>query len=161
MLHLLEKFQLFAVPDAGLFFFLSGTVYLPGESVLITDIGLSNVVDAASSLVCATSNVNTRCCGDNGNMGTGRVHAEWRFPDGNIVPSSNEFAGFTRSTYTHQLRLNHRLSGILGPTGNYTCRVPDEVDSALIHEATITVITGKCRLVMMSIIIPICLVLSS
>ena len=134
------------VPNAGLFFTLSGTVYLPRESVLITDIGAftgPTLEGAASSLVCDTRNVHTRCCRSSDNGGTTRVQAEWDFPYGNVVPANSGNTGldFTSSRFTQQLRLNHRNNALM-PTGNFTCRVPDERDSSLIHEASIALIVG-------------------
>ena len=96
-------------------------VYLPGDIVLITAIGVSGT-DADSSLMCVTSNVNTQCCrgSDGGNVG------EWYFPSGTKVPrqKSAPSADFTRSGSTHQVRLNRRNSA-MSPTGIYECRVPD------------------------------------
>ncbi len=126
----------------GLYFTLSGTVYLPGDSVLITDIGEFTFFipeGAASSLVCNTSNVNTQCCrtSDGWNVG------EWFFPNGTMVLRNrgNENLNFTRSGFTHQVRLNHRNNALM-PTGEYSCRVPDETNQTL-HMATITMIAGK------------------
>ena len=106
---------------SGLHFTLNGIVYLPGDTVLITAIGHSGT-DPDSSLVCVTSNVNTQCCreSDGGNVG------EWYFPGGTIVPRQNSApsADFTRSGFTHQVRLNRRNSA-MSPTGIYECRVPD------------------------------------
>ena len=107
---------------------LTGTVYLPGDNVLITDIGESNfavVSDPLSSLVCVTTNVNTQCCrtSDGGNVG------EWFFPNGSMVPRHRTVGtddAFSRSSYVQQVRLN-RLSSVnaVSPTGAYECRVPD------------------------------------
>ena len=97
-------------------------VYLPGDTVLITAIGDSGT-NPDSSLVCVTSNVNMNCCrgSDGGNVG------EWYFPSGAIVPRRNSAApsaNFTRSGFTHQIRLNRR-NNATSPTGIYECRVPD------------------------------------
>ena len=49
-------------PSTGLYFTLSGTVYLPGDTILITDIGSDNTNDRSdpgSSLVCNTTNAIT------------------------------------------------------------------------------------------------------
>ena len=54
-----------APPNTGLYFTLHGTVYLPSDTILITDIGSDNTnnrSDPGSSLVCVTTNVNTNCC---------------------------------------------------------------------------------------------------
>ena len=103
-----------------MYFTLAGTVYLPGDTVVITDIG--EFTDPGTSLVCVTSNVNTECCrgSDGGNVG------EWHFPDGTIVPRYNQDpnADFSRSAFTHEVRLNRRNTGAMLPTGAYECRVP-------------------------------------
>ncbi len=67
---------------------------------------------------------------------------EWHFPNGSIVPrnSDNPNGDFTRSGYTHQVRLNRR-NNALTPYGVYTCVVPDE-DDVVNHTASIT-ISGK------------------
>ena len=88
-------------------------MYLPGDTVLITDIGIDVVADpnAGFSLVCKTSNVNDHCCrgADNPN---GPSLGEWYFPNGIIVPrlSASPNGDFTRTGYTHQVRLNRRNS---------------------------------------------------
>ena len=125
-------------PSTGLYFTLNGVVYLPGDTVLITNIGLSTLVDdtsdAGSSLVCITTNVNTNCCRgtDGGNVG------EWYFPSGTIVPRNRASPNgdFTRSGFTHQVRLNRRNA--MTPLGSYTCVVPD-MNTAMNHTATITI----------------------
>ena len=102
-------------------------MYLPGDTVLITDIGVDVVdPDPGSSLVCNTSNVNNHCCGALG---------EWYFPNGTIVPRNSDSLNgdFTRSGYTHQVRLNRRNNATI-PLGTYTCVVPDMNN----HTANIT-----------------------
>ena len=63
---------------------LENNVYIPGDSVPITDIGPQpgNRSDAGSTLVCVTTNVNTACCrgSDGGAIG------EWYYPNGTRVP---------------------------------------------------------------------------
>ena len=110
-------------PTTGLYFSLNGVINLPGDSVLITDIGSnSGSGDAGNSLVCVTSNVNTKCCttSDGGNVG------EWYHPNGTIVSRNSGAVGnniFTRSGYTEQVRLNRRANAV-GPLGVYRCDVP-------------------------------------
>ena len=116
-----------AAPSSGLYFTLGSTTYLPGDTVLITDIGdfvhggdpLN--VDPGTSLVCRTEHVNTECCrgSDGGNLG------EWYFPNGELVPrrSAARNADFNRTGYTHQVRLNRR-NNAMSPTGVFECRVP-------------------------------------
>ena len=128
-----------AVPTSGLYFMLNGTVYLPGDSILITDIGAQMSTDPGSSLVCGTSNVNTGCCRgtDGGNVG------EWYFPNGAIVPrnSNAPSADFTRSGFTHQVRLNRR-NNATSPTGTYECRVPGPETGSVM-----TIAIGECTFI--------------
>ena len=130
--------QMFYLKIGGLYFTLNGTTYSSGAMVPITGIGGSNGEDAGSSLVCVTRNVSTNCCRpiDGGNVG------EWHFPNGSIVPrnSASLNGDFTRSGFTHQVRLNRR-NNALTPYGVYTCVVPDE-DDVVNHTANIT-LTGK------------------
>ena len=128
-------------PSTGLYFTLNGVVYLPGDTVLITDIGLSILVgdtfDPGSSLVCITTNINTNCCRgkDGGNV------EKWFFPDGTIVPRNRDSPNgdFTRSGYTHQVRLNRR-NNAMTPLGTYECRVPHmDTTCSKMHTATITI----------------------
>ena len=104
-------------------------MYQPGNSILITDIGVFASDEPGSSLVCVTSNVNMNCCRgiDGGNVG------EWYFPNGTIVPRSGAApsADFTRKGFTHQVRLNRR-NNTTSPTGIYECRVPDGVTGELV-----------------------------
>ena len=127
--------------NSGLYFTLNGTVYQPGDSILITDVGVVARfgTDPGSSLVCVTSNVNTQCCRsrDSGNVG------EWYFPNGTMVPrnSAAPSAVFTWSGFTHQVRLNRRNSAT-SPTGTFECRVPDE-DTGELVDASITLTAGE------------------
>jgi hypothetical protein len=103
-------------------------VYLPGDGVLITDIGVfvedgdNPNVDPGTSLVCRTEYVNTQCCrsSDGGNVG------EWFDPDGNLIPRFSRVpnADFSRRGYAQQVRLN-RKNNATSPTGMYECRVPN------------------------------------
>jgi hypothetical protein len=117
-----------AAPSSGLYFTLNNTVYLPGDTVLITDVGVfANVtrggapVDPGTSLVCRTEHINTQCCrgSDGGNAG------EWFDPDGNLLPrfGGDLTADFSRSGYAQQVRLNRR-NNAMSPTGAFECRVP-------------------------------------
>ena len=117
------------------------TVYLPGDTLRITDIGYtgSGYSPVGSSLVCISANVNTQCCGDSdgGNVG------EWFFPNGSMVPHYNYYGDFTRSGFTQQVRLNRRNNAIT-PFGVYTCRVPDGRNGSVIHSANISLLSiGK------------------
>ena len=123
-------------PTSALFFEFKGQRFPPGSEILITDVGTANHRGAGSSVVCVTSNVNTKCCRrrDGGNVG------EWHFPNGTMVPRNRRYnrrGDFTRTGFTHQVRLNRR-NNAMGPVGAYTCRVPDPEDSTVVHSATIT-----------------------
>ncbi len=117
---------------------MNGTTYSSGATVPITGIGVSDGDDAGTSLVCATSYVNTMCCRkkEGGNVG------EWYFPNGSIVPrnSTSPNGDFAQSGFTHQVRLNRRNNAST-PNGVYTCVVPDENDGVN-HTANIT-LSGK------------------
>ena len=114
-------------------------MYLPGDTVFITDIGIGLVADPnpGSSLVCNTSNVNTHCCRGRDNP-NGPSLGEWYFPNGTIVLrlSFSPNGDFTRNGYTHQVRLNRR-NNAMTPLGSYTCVVPD-MNNTMNHTATIT-----------------------
>ena len=112
-------------------------MYLPGDTVLITAIGVqTSPIDPGTSLVCNTNNVNTECCrGSDG----GRV-GEWYFPDGREVPRNDELEAFSRSGFTWQVRLNRR-NNAQGPTGVYECGVPPLGGGTLVT-ASITIAAG-------------------
>ncbi len=124
-----------------------GTVYLPGDTISITDVGDSTVdlceerTDPGLSLVCVTTKVNTNCCRgrDNSGGGGGRV-GNWLYPNGTIVPRDidNPNGNFTRTSYIHQIRLNRKRPDVMSPTGVYTCQVPNGSNSSLNHTANIT-----------------------
>ena len=91
-----------APPSTGLYFTLSGTVYLPGDTILITDNGSDNTNDRSdpgSSLLCVTTNVNTRCCrtADGGSRG------EWYRPDGTRILNTPD-TDFYRTRYAQPPR---------------------------------------------------------
>ena len=143
---MLIDFVLYVAPSTGLYFNLNSVVYLPGDTVFITDIGLSTLAgddrsDPRSSLVCNTSNINTHCCRGIDNPNGGSI-GEWYFPNGTIVPCFGDSpnGNFTRTGYTHQVRLNRR-NNAMTPLGTYTCVVPD-MNIAMNHTATIMLIHG-------------------
>ena len=124
--------------NTGLYFTLNGTVYLPGDTILITDIGSENTdrSDPQSSLVCVTTNVNTHCCrtADNPNGG---ARGEWYLPDGTKILNTQD-TNFYRTRYVQQVRLNHG-NNAMSPTGVFTCEVPNDADSTMNHTANITI----------------------
>ena len=129
-------------PNTGLYFTLNGTVYLPGDTILITDIGSFNTNDKSdpgSSLVCVTTNVNTHCCRsvDNPN---GASRGEWYLPDGTRIFNSVD-TNFYRTRYTQQVCLNRR-NNAMSPTGVFTCEVPNDGDSTMPFTAIIRI--GEC-----------------
>ena len=130
--------------NTGLYFTLNGTVYLPGDTILITDIGSFNTddfSDPGSSLVCVTNNVNTHCCRsmDNPNGG-GR--GEWYLPDGTRILNTPD-TNFYRTRYNQTVRLNRR-NNATSPTGVFTCVVPNDTDSSTMpFTANITI--GECN----------------
>ena len=127
-------------------------MYLPGDTVLITDIGVVGVevtrhyrADPGRSLVCETRNINTQCCREKRDYPYRRV-GEWYFPHGSAVfpfPFPYGFPpgyDFVRRAFTQEVRLERRNNAI-SPTGKYECRVPDEVTGELVN-ASITLTTG-------------------
>ncbi len=132
---------------------MSGTVYLPGDTIPITDVGDSylpgsgtNQADPGPSLVCNTTNVNTMCCRGSDNP-NGGGQGNWLWPNGTIVLGNNDnFDGnFTRGRHAQQIRLNRKRPDVISPTGVYTCEVPDESNGAMTHRATITLL-GECTI---------------
>ena len=133
------------VPSTSLYFRLNGTIYLPGDCVLICDIGFQseNRSDIGSTLVCVTTNVNTACCRGRDNNGTNNSTAgavgEWRYPNGTLVPRTayNNVTNFARFGYAHQVRLGRYQSFSTPPLGVYTCEVP-ELSTGDLQNASIT-----------------------
>ena len=112
----------FFLPTEGLYFTLAEQVYLPGDTVLITDIGTRTGTDpdqAGTALVCVTTNINTQCCRGSDHSGSGPV-GFWYFPDGAQVPRGTNAGPFFRTASTLQVRLG-RMSGVMEPVGAYEC----------------------------------------
>ncbi len=133
---------------------MNDTVYLPGDTIPITDVGdsyppdeLTNQDLPGPSLVCVTRNVNTMCCRGSDHHGSGPV-GNWFYPNGSTVlgnSNSYYYENFTRSSHTQQIRLNRkRYNNAMSPTGVYTCEVPDGSNTAMIHTATIYITLGEC-----------------
>ena len=137
-----------ALPSTGLYLMLKGAILLPGDSVLISDIG-SQPADRSnpgSTLVCVTTNVNTACCRNNDNNGRTSATAgsvgEWFYPNGTLVPRSNSYVNnFARVGYSHQVRLARVVLRPTPPLGVYTCEVP-EASTGVLHNASITIHEG-------------------
>ena len=132
-----------AHPNTGIYFTLNGTVYLPGDTVLITDIGshtTDDIFGTRSSLLCITSNVNTGCCRSTDNpFGLGS-RGDWYFPNGTRILSTQE-NNFYRVRYLQQIQL-YRRNGAMSPTGDFTCEIPNDADSTMPFTATIRI--GEC-----------------
>ena len=128
-----------APPSTGLYFTLNGAVYLPGDTILITDIGsntTTNRSDPQSSLVCVTTNVNTQCCTNMLTILMGEVEGSGTSLIGPGFLTLKDL-NFYRTRYTQQVRL-YRNKGFLSPTGVFTCEVPNDADSTMPFIATIT-----------------------
>ena len=128
---------------------LSGTIYLPGQSVLFSNIGFQSRRDRSdigSTLVCVTTNVNTACCRSNDNNGnttaTAGAVGEWSYPNGTLVPRPGGLVtDFARIGFTHQVRLGRYQSLSTPPLGVYTCEVP-EPSTGILHRASIILQEG-------------------
>ncbi len=110
-------------PSSGLYFQLNNTLYFPGDTVFINNIGNENYYnrsDPMLSLVCVTSNVNRNCC----RWSDGERVGEWYYPNGTMVQPSYYHTSLQRRVFAHQVRLI-RFREVLEPLGNYTCVVPD------------------------------------
>ncbi len=109
-------FPLVVPPLEGLYFTLSGTIYLSGATIPITDVGVSDDdQDAGSSLVCRINNV-----------GREIEFGAWYFPNGTKVPDSSlsTNSDFTTTTNAQQTSIHlNRRSGASSPIGNYNCIV--------------------------------------
>ena len=125
-----------AVPSSGLYFTLNDAVYLPGDTINMTDIGVYiNRYTPSLPLVCVTRNVNTQCCRAR-ETPSGEPAGNWHFPNGSLVPRramapNNDFS---KTGYYQQVRL-HRMNNAMAPMGSYECRVPD--NSGILHTASI------------------------
>ena len=131
--YYIEHFYMYHVLTAPIYFTLNGTVYRPGDTILITDIGSDNASDPGFSLVCDTTNVNTQYCID----ADGEDEGEWLDPDGTMILNSTT-DNFYITCFTHQIRLNRR-NDTMSPTGVFTCEVPNDEDDMIPHTATITI----------------------
>ena len=113
-------------PTTGLYFTVNNEVYLPGQSVNISDIGeqpRNNRSDVGSTLVCITTNVNTACCRSRDNYNNGSI-GNLYYPNGEIVKNPGAAENFTKYVFQHQLRLS--IEGAPeGPLGAYRCEIFD------------------------------------
>ena len=119
-----------------LYFTWRGNRYEPGDSILITDVGVHHGdAGPGDSLVCNTTDVNTQCCTDVGGVG------EWFFPNGSMVPRNSDPGPIVRTGRDNQVRLNFRTRQT-SPTGEYTCVVP-ETGGSVIQTAGIRLFSGR------------------
>ena len=145
---LLINYRILDPPSFGLYFTLNGRIHLPGDTILISDIGPqpANLNNAGSTIVCVTTNVNTACCRDVDNpfnIHHGGAVGDWYYPDGtNITHANNDTErNFARFDFRHQLRLGRTTSGPV-TLGEYRCAVPHPITGVVIN-ATITIHNGN------------------
>ena len=125
---------------------LKGVILLPGESVVISDIGpqTSDRSNTGSTLVCVTTNINTACCRriDNNRVtnATAGAVGEWLYPNSTLVPRPGDVnvVDFARFGNTQQVRLGRVVPDSTTPLGVYTCQVP-EPSTGVLHNASITI----------------------
>ena len=99
---------------AELGFFLDGTFLSNNSIVLLCDIG-----EGSNALFCLTDR--TECC-------MTEQQGQWIFPNGNNVHSSSE--NFNQTKGFSSVHLNRRRSA-MGPTGIFTCEVPDQTENLM------------------------------
>ena len=120
-------------PDSVLYFMVGNRVYLPGDSVNISDIAsqpLDDRPDPGSTLVCVTTNVNMACCRSSDSNGNGRI-GNWYYPNEDMVnypDAASDGENFTKYVYQQQLRLSSQ-GAPEGPLGEYRCEIPDGIGS--------------------------------
>ena len=114
---------------AGLYFKLGNAVYMPGHTILITDIEEqppANRSDPGNTLICVTTNVNRSCCRGKDNPNGGAI-GDFVGPKGVHITTLSNIGTATdviySVRYTHQLRLGRR-GFPTGPLGKYECKVP-------------------------------------
>ena len=114
---------------ADVVFFLDGVLYPNNSVVILADIG-----EGPAALYCLTNL--TTCCED-GSEG------EWFLPEETqpVVAGDADSADFTSGRVPSAVLLNRR-DNVEGPTGIYTCRIPD--GSGQVRTAYIGVDTGTC-----------------
>ena len=119
-----------------LYFTWRGNRYEPGDSMLITDVGVHDGdTGPGDSLACVTTDVNTQCCTDVGSVG------EWFLPNGSMIPRNDTVSQIVRTGYATEVRLNFRTHQT-SPTGEYTCVVP-ETSGSVIQTAGIRLVSGR------------------
>ena len=113
---------------------LNNTIYLPGDSLVITDIGeqqLDNRPEPGSTLLCITTNVNSDCCRNSDNPNSnpyGGPVGDYYYPNNSIVIRGNAIGSATNTFSRYGNAQQVRLASVgnpLGPLGSYSCIVPD------------------------------------
>jgi hypothetical protein len=99
---------------------------------------LGNIGEGSDALYCLTNR--TQCCG----ISTGGVNRGiWKFPDGtNVEEDTTADIYFTRGFSS--IHLNRRSSAV-GPTGVYTCVIPDAGNVPRTLTITIGELTLLCN----------------
>ena len=108
---------LLIIPAGSLGFYLNGTAYPNGSTVLRTDIG-----EGADALQCTTDSIT--CCSN----ATGEISAgEFSFQDGNMVPTMDYVpqSDFYRTRGSGHILLNRRIHTNTTNTGQFRCSIPN------------------------------------
>ena len=127
---------------------LGNTIYLPGSTVNINDIGdqPTNRSEPGMTLVCVTTHINTACCRKSDNGGIGPLGDLIDPNEGSVTPLNMAVNNTLFNVrYTQQMRLGSRGSPT-GPLGEYTCLVPD-----MNGDNVIALITLSSKLIIYSI----------
>ena len=145
---LLFDYHVLDPPSFGLYFTWNGRIHLPGDTIVISDIGPqpADLNHAGSTIVCVTTNVNTACCRDvdnPNNFPLGGAVGDWYYPDGTTIPHANNDTerNFARFDFRHQLRLARTTSGPV-TLGEYRCAIPT-ITTGVIINAIITIHNGN------------------
>ena len=120
---------------------LDNIIYQPGEVLFISDIGPqpADRSDPGSTLVCATSSINTSCCNN-------EAVVEWFYPNCTTVPHGDDEStamDFATFRYANQIRLAREVATSAPPVGVYTCKVSEISTGTIIYNASIVIQIGK------------------
>jgi hypothetical protein len=113
---------------AELGFFLNGRLLSPGGIV-----SLSEIEEGSSALYCLTNR--ELCCSSE----AGQSRGAWRFPN-NLGVGEDTTADIYFTRGFSSLLLNRRSSAV-GPTGVYTCLIPDAGD--VLRTLTVAITDGE------------------